>query len=66
MKCRRADRIGVSLVQMGAMTPDQVDSVLKGQSDDIRCFGEITLELGSIEDNAIKRHIGFREKGGIG
>ena len=47
-----AERIGDFLLRIGAMTRDQVDEVLKAQSEDDdeepRMFGEIAIEKGYI------------------
>jgi hypothetical protein len=52
------ERIGEALVRIGAMSPDQVDQVLKLQQDgDNRLFGEIAIEQGFINDKAIKAYL---------
>jgi hypothetical protein len=58
------NKIGEFLVQIGAMKQFQVDDVLRVQSEgDGRLFGEIAIELGYINDDAIKRYIEFRQTG---
>jgi hypothetical protein len=57
------NRIGEFLVKIGAMTPKQVDNVLRLQADgDSRIFGEIALELRYLNDDAIKRYVDHMEK----
>ena len=52
------ERIGEALVRIGAMTPEQVDQVLKLQQDgDNRLFGEIAIGEGFINDKAIKAYL---------
>jgi hypothetical protein len=56
------ERIGEALVRIGAMTPEQVDQVLKLQKDgDGRLFGEIAIEQGFINDKAIKAYLDDRK-----
>jgi hypothetical protein len=56
-------RIGEFLVKIGAMTPDQVEIVLQLQKNgDERIFGEIALEKGYLDDDAIKRYVDHLEK----
>ena len=57
------NRIGDFLVKIGAMDAEQVDYVLRLQSGgDSRIFGEIALELGYLNDDAIKRYVDHMEK----
>jgi hypothetical protein len=57
------NRIGDFLAKIGAMTSDQIDHVLRLQeSGDSRIFGEIALELGYLNDDAIKRYVDHMEK----
>ncbi len=52
------ERIGEALVRIGAMKSFQVDDVLRLQKNgDKRLFGEIAIELGYIDDRAIKRYL---------
>lgn len=52
------EKIGNRLVHIGAMTRSQVNDVLKRQGeDDIRCFGEIAIALGYINDEAVMRYL---------
>ena len=56
------ERIGEALVRIGAMTPEQVDQVLKLQQDgDNRLFGEIAIGEGFINDKAIKAYLDDRK-----
>ena len=55
------ERIGEALVRIGAMTPEQVDQVLKlQQNGDNRLFGEIAIGEGFINDKAIKAYLDSR------
>lgn len=57
------NRIGDFLVKIGAMNAEQVDRVLRLQEGgDSRIFGEIALELGYLNDDAIKRYVDHMEK----
>ena len=52
------ERIGEGLVRIGAMTPEQVAAVLEIQKGgDARLFGEIAIEKGFIDDQAIKAYL---------
>jgi hypothetical protein len=54
-------RIGEFLVQIGAIKQYQVDDVLRLQKEgDTRLFGEIAIELGYIDDEAIKKYLEYR------
>jgi hypothetical protein len=56
------ERIGEALVRIGAMTPEQVEQVLKIQQDgDNRLFGEIAIGEGFINDKAIKAYLDGRK-----
>jgi hypothetical protein len=56
------ERIGEALVRIGAMTPEQVEEVLKLQKDgDGRLFGEIAIEQGFLNDKAIKAYLDSRK-----
>ena len=58
------NKIGEILVLIGAMKQFQVDDVLRVQAGgDPRMFGEIAIELGYINDKALKRYIDFRQSG---
>jgi hypothetical protein len=55
------ERIGETLIRIGAMTRDQVESVLRRQkAGDGRLFGEIALELGLIDDAAIQTYLNIK------
>jgi hypothetical protein len=57
-----AHRIGDFLVQIGAMTREQVNEVLRmQQAGDARIFGEIALDLRFLDDDAIKRYVDYLE-----
>ncbi len=52
------ERIGEGLIRIGAMTEEQVKDVLARQKDGTnRFFGEIAIELGYVDDEAIKRYL---------
>ena len=52
------ERIGEGLVRIGAMKQEEVDTVLSRQKEgDKRLFGEIAIEMGYIDDEAIRRYI---------
>ncbi len=52
------ERIGKGLIRIGAMTEEQVEDVLARQKDGTnRLFGEIAIELGYVDDEAIKRYL---------
>jgi len=52
------EKIGDGLCRIGAMTPDQVKIVLKKQSEgDDRLFGEIAVELGFVDVDAILNYL---------
>jgi hypothetical protein len=60
---RMTDRIGGFLVQIGAMKQFQVDAVLDAQKKgDKRLFGEIAIELGYIDDTAVRKYIDYKMK----
>jgi hypothetical protein len=55
------NKIGEFLVQIGAIKQYQVDDVLRLQKEgDTRLFGEIAIELGYIDDEAIKKYLEYR------
>ena len=57
-----ANKIGEILIQIGAMKNYQVENVLQLQKDgDKRLFEEIAIELGYINDDAIKRYLDYIE-----
>ena len=59
------NRIGEFLVQIGAIKQYQVDDVLRLQKEgDTRLFGEIAIELGYIDDEAIKKYLEYRHSKG--
>jgi hypothetical protein len=52
------EKIGDVLVRIGAMTNEQVEEVLRTQeAGDTRIFGEIAIELGYIDDEALRRYV---------
>ncbi len=52
------ERIGQGLIRIGAMTEEQVKDVLARQKDGTnRLFGEIAIELGYVDDEAIMRYL---------
>ncbi len=55
---RVTEKIGDVLVRIGAMTAEQVEEVLRTQkAGDARIFGEIAIELGYIDDEALRRYV---------
>ena len=53
-----AERIGDGLVRIGAMTEEQREKVLSLQNEgDGRLFGEIAVDLGFINDQAIMDYL---------
>ena len=63
-----AERIGDFLIRIGAMTREQVDEVLRAQGEDdedhLRMFGEIAVEKGYIDDEALRKFVEQRAAGG--
>jgi hypothetical protein len=59
-------RIGDFLVEIGAMNELQVEEVLRAQREDEepRMFGEIAIELGFIDDAALRRYVEAGASGG--
>lgn len=58
-----SERIGEFLVRIGVMTMEKVQEVLQAQkAGDTRRFGDITLELGFVQDDAIKRYVDYLEQ----
>jgi len=56
------ERIGEALLRIGAMKSYQVEDVLRlQQGGDRRMFGEIAIELGYIDDQAIRRYLGSKK-----
>jgi hypothetical protein len=52
------EKIGDVLMRIGAMTGEQVEEVLRTQkAGDTRIFGEIAIELGYINDEALRRYV---------
>jgi hypothetical protein len=57
-----SEKIGEALVRIGAMKSYQVDDVLRQQNGgDRRLFGEIAIELGYIDDQAIRKYLGSKK-----
>jgi len=55
-------KIGEHLILASAMTKAQVEEVLRRQSSgDDRLFGAIAIELGYINDEALRKHIEVKE-----
>ena len=63
-----AERIGDFLIRIGAITREQVDEVLRAQGEDdedhLRMFGEIAVEKGYIDDEALRKFVEQRAAGG--
>ncbi|UCF97009.1 MAG: hypothetical protein JSV89_17805 [Spirochaetaceae bacterium] len=52
------EKIGVTLVRIGAMKSFQVEDVLRAQATgDNRLFGEIAIEFGYINDEVLKKYV---------
>jgi len=52
------EKIGEGLVRIGAMSADQVHAVLKKQKNgDNRLFGEIAVELGFVDIQAVIEYL---------
>ena len=52
------EKTGEFLVRIGVMKPYQVEEVLRAQKDgDDRLFGEIAIEFGYINNDAIKKYV---------
>ncbi len=59
-------RIGDFLVQIGAMTQEQVQEVLRiQQNDPARLFGQIAIECGYIDDEALRRYVEHKHAAGV-
>ena len=57
-----SEKIGEALVRIGAMKSYQVDDVLRLQNGgDRRLFGEIAIELGYIDDQAIRKYLSSKK-----
>jgi len=58
-----AERIGDFLIRIGAMKQNEVEDILRRQrAGDTRKFGEIAIEFGYINDDAIKRYVDYLER----
>jgi len=58
-----SQRIGEFLVCIGAMTDEQVQSVVEQQKQDQeKLFGEIAIEMGFINDAAVDRYLSDAKK----
>ncbi len=52
------EKIGETLVRIGAIKPYQVEDVLRAQTTgDSRLFGEIAIEFGYINDKFLKKYV---------
>ena len=57
------EKIGEFLYRVGLMEPWQVEKVLQAQkAGDNRLFGEIALELGYIQDEAVEKYLKYLRK----
>jgi hypothetical protein len=53
-----SERIGETLIRIGAIKPHQVDDILRVQkTGDERLFGEIAIEFGYIDDEVLKKYV---------
>jgi len=58
------ERIGETLVRIGAIQPFQVQEVLQAQkAGDSRLFGEIAIEFGFINDEVLRKYVGAKAAG---
>ena len=58
-----SEKIGEALMKIGAITQEQVDDVLARQSDgELRLFGEIAIELGYIDDDALASYLDMKKE----
>lgn len=58
-----SERIGETLVRIGAMKPFQADDILLAQKEgDARLFGEIAIEFGYINDEVLRKYIETEEE----
>jgi len=56
-----SEKIGEGLVRIGAMTRQQMEEVLRRQeAGDGRLFGEIAIELGFVDDQAVQSYFGVK------
>ena len=61
MEKNMSEKIGEGLVRIGAMSRERMDEVLRRQSvGDDRLFGEIAIELGFINDQALQSYLGIK------
>ncbi len=54
------ERIGEFLLRIGALTENQLTEVIKiqdAEEDEPRLIGQIAIELGYIDDEALKRYL---------
>jgi hypothetical protein len=52
------ERIGATLIRIGAMKPFQVVDVINAQeAGDSRMFGEIAIDLGYINDEVLRKYV---------
>ena len=55
---KKVEKIGEGLVRIGAMTQEQVQKIIKKQNNgDPRMFGEIAINLGFVDDQAIRDYL---------
>lgn len=55
------EKIGEGLIRIGAITRAQVEEVLRQQrTGDDRLFGEIAIELGLINEEALKSYLNVK------
>ena len=56
------EKIGDGLIRIGAIKKEAVDDVLSRQTaGDKRLFGEIAIDLGYIDDQAIMDYLGSKD-----
>ena len=58
-----SERIGETLVRIGAIKPYQVNDILFAQKKgDSRLFGEIAIDFGYINDDVLRKYIEAEEE----
>ena len=65
IELKMSERIGETLVRIGAIKPHQVDDICRVQKEgDSRLFGEIAIEYGYINDEVLRKYIEAKETRG--
>jgi hypothetical protein len=62
---KMSERIGETLIHIGAIKPHQVDDICRVQKEgDTRLFGEIAIEYGYINDEVLRKYVKAKETRG--